>query len=323
MAEKKPRVRGNVEAVGRFTWEREVLRGADLGSTARSIAAIVASYATTTTGRDAHPGIGRLVEDSGKSEKTVRRALEECRQAGVLHRAFHTKGRGRADEYWLTLPPISEPSTTGRETGHGHWSNSDEPPAAKLVTTTGHEDDHRSSVTRPPVIPDPEHRSPVTTHLRSHLLIHPVSGGSPTATAHQVPEVGGGTIENNQAGRPLGSPAESESAKNPEGEEGEVDESRSKWSGMAAGAIERAECEAERIGRLCTSRGILPHGPEIKAWAREVLAKDPGDVWDLASAELVLEPTGATAHPDYFPAEFIEHLERESEVEVFPDFLRE
>lgn len=67
----------------------------------------LASYATYSTGRDAHPGLERLMTATGYSSKqTIVTALASIRRLGLATRDVEGSSLGRrgwADEYHLTL----------------------------------------------------------------------------------------------------------------------------------------------------------------------------------------------------------------------------
>lgn len=128
----------------------------------KHVALNLATYADGD-GRDVFPGNERLCDDTGLSDKTVRRALERLRQVGLIVRVVSgSRGgrRGVADAYRLAIPDdllervvlVSQAvrsAVTGTgdpepNTGHGDRSSDEE---------------HRSDV---PGTPVPVSRTPVT-----------------------------------------------------------------------------------------------------------------------------------------------------------------
>lgn len=88
-----------------YTWRR-VIRRARLGSSVTLVASILADFANPD-GTRIRPGNERLVAATELADKTVRRALERLREAGLIERVFSGSKSGRkglADEYRLTIP---------------------------------------------------------------------------------------------------------------------------------------------------------------------------------------------------------------------------
>lgn len=79
----------------------------DLSSTVKAVGTRLALYADYRTGRSIHPGTEQLASATSLSDRTVRRALDELRDTGLIVRTFQgsTAGRrGLADEYRLAHP---------------------------------------------------------------------------------------------------------------------------------------------------------------------------------------------------------------------------
>jgi hypothetical protein len=92
-----------------FTWQRAV-RDSDLPLTTKGVAFILATYANRD-GSGVHPGNRRLEQDTGLSDKPVRRHLAALRAAGLIERTHRARsgrpvpgGDAMADVYRLTLP---------------------------------------------------------------------------------------------------------------------------------------------------------------------------------------------------------------------------
>lgn len=91
--------------VDRFTWERAIC-GIPMQPTTKLIALLAATYANKD-GTNVRPGNALLAAAAGTSDRTVRRALDEARAIGVLHRVSRGSNSGRAhlaDVYRLSLP---------------------------------------------------------------------------------------------------------------------------------------------------------------------------------------------------------------------------
>lgn len=85
----------------------DLIRRARLGPSTKAVAMMLANYADSDGSR-VFPGIGRLVVECELGYKTVQRALQTLRAAGLIERTRHGGGRGRgrrADEYRLIIGP--------------------------------------------------------------------------------------------------------------------------------------------------------------------------------------------------------------------------
>jgi hypothetical protein len=90
----------------RFEWERVVRSCVDLHVTVKAVAYTLATYGNLD-GTNVRPGNEALVADTCTSDKTVRRAIGELRELGLIERTVHGSARGRAgvaDEYRLAIP---------------------------------------------------------------------------------------------------------------------------------------------------------------------------------------------------------------------------
>jgi Helix-turn-helix domain len=82
-----------------------VVRRARLGSSAKLIALVIASYANPD-GTHVYPGVARLAVQTELDYRTVRRALGKLRNAGLLQVTKRgARKAGQSDEYRLTLAP--------------------------------------------------------------------------------------------------------------------------------------------------------------------------------------------------------------------------
>lgn len=87
----------------RYTWEKAI-RAARLGTTATSVALVLATYANAD-GTSVHPGDRLVAEGLAVSLSTVERATKRLRDEGWLKKVSDRNHRaGLANEYRLTLP---------------------------------------------------------------------------------------------------------------------------------------------------------------------------------------------------------------------------
>lgn len=90
----------------RFEWERVVRSCVDMHVTVKAVAYTLATYGDLD-GLSIRPGNDALVADSCTSDKTVRRAVGQLRELGLIERVVCGSARGRAgvaDEYRLCIP---------------------------------------------------------------------------------------------------------------------------------------------------------------------------------------------------------------------------
>ncbi|WP_157519485.1 helix-turn-helix domain-containing protein [Modestobacter sp. Leaf380] len=95
----------SVENAGRFEWER-VFRRCRLPSTTKAVGFAMATYADGDGSR-IYPGAARLAAVTGLSERSVRGALTNLRDLGLVHRTVKGGMRGThafADVYQLQIP---------------------------------------------------------------------------------------------------------------------------------------------------------------------------------------------------------------------------
>uniref|UniRef100_UPI003F494C2D helix-turn-helix domain-containing protein n=1 Tax=Nocardia suismassiliense TaxID=2077092 RepID=UPI003F494C2D len=109
--------------VDRFEWER-VVRRMQMASTPKFLALMMATY-SDQDGSRVRPGVERLARVMCVSEKTVKRALSDLRDLGLIERTKQGNRHARlADEYRLTVPstlldhPMLDPDESGLSGGH-------------------------------------------------------------------------------------------------------------------------------------------------------------------------------------------------------------
>src|SRR5436190_23102192 len=99
----------DVERIGRFEWERAVLRLA-MPTTTKLVALTLAIYGSRD-GSGIHPGEARLARELGLSERSVRGHLRTLRDLRLIVRESHGGSRsGLADTYRLGLPNDLDPA---------------------------------------------------------------------------------------------------------------------------------------------------------------------------------------------------------------------
>lgn len=92
-------------AVDRFTWERAV-RATPMDPSIKLAALILATYASQN-GTKVRPGLRRLSEDAGLSQRTMQRAMVALRSKGLLDRISKGSNLGvkdMVDVYQLVIP---------------------------------------------------------------------------------------------------------------------------------------------------------------------------------------------------------------------------
>lgn len=93
-------------SAGYWEWIR-VFQHLPLSPTVKVTGYALALSADFETGHNAHPGLARLMEQTGlRSDKAVRKALAELRRMHLIDRQFRGSSAGRrglADMYWLAL----------------------------------------------------------------------------------------------------------------------------------------------------------------------------------------------------------------------------
>lgn len=112
-----------LKPVDRFEWER-IVRRVQMHSTTKFLALMLATYADQD-GTRVRPGVEKLVLVMCVSEKTVKRALSDLRDIGLIQRTKQgNRHAGMADEYRLVCPsnlmdrPMLSPEEE-KSTGHG------------------------------------------------------------------------------------------------------------------------------------------------------------------------------------------------------------
>lgn len=104
-ARMRPR-REHWHSAGYWEWIG-VFRCLPLDSTTKLVGYALALSADFDDGKNAHPGLDRLMTETGlRSDKTIRNALAKLRELGLAERRFKGSSagaRGLADMYWLAL----------------------------------------------------------------------------------------------------------------------------------------------------------------------------------------------------------------------------
>ena len=91
--------------VGRFEWEKAFRASGLKPLSVQAVGWYFATYASTRNGDRMHPGITRAAKDLGVNERTVRRSLEQLRDAGWFVRIREGNSfAGTADEYAFAIP---------------------------------------------------------------------------------------------------------------------------------------------------------------------------------------------------------------------------
>ncbi|WP_328856358.1 helix-turn-helix domain-containing protein [Williamsia herbipolensis] len=94
-------------AAARFEWER-VVRAADLPTSVKCIALILATYASKD-GENVRPSVATVADHMRTSERTVNRAMVTLREAGLIERVrrgnrWADSSAHRTDLHRLTIP---------------------------------------------------------------------------------------------------------------------------------------------------------------------------------------------------------------------------
>lgn len=95
---------------GRYEWERVVLDDFTPSTpTVKLVALTLATYANGRTGGSIRPGIQRLAQVTGLSERTIIRSVKELEELGMVScvrrgSSFGRGGKGMASTYQLTVP---------------------------------------------------------------------------------------------------------------------------------------------------------------------------------------------------------------------------
>ncbi|EZP62321.1 hypothetical protein [Micrococcus luteus] len=94
--------------LGRFEWERIILRTQLKPVALKALALVLATYADAESGGQIHPGLLRLTDNLGQDERTIRRNLEQLERTGLIVKMTQGSKFGRragmASEYRLTVP---------------------------------------------------------------------------------------------------------------------------------------------------------------------------------------------------------------------------
>jgi biotin operon repressor len=97
-----------------FTW-RSAISEAELSSTSKHVALALSLY-MSERGDSAYPGIERLARETGRSRRTIIRALNDLREQGWLEVLEPGGGRGHATVYQASLNGVTTSPFTERET---------------------------------------------------------------------------------------------------------------------------------------------------------------------------------------------------------------
>jgi DNA-binding transcriptional MocR family regulator len=150
-----------------FEWQR-ALRQRELPASVHHVGLTLSTYANRDGSR-AHPSVARLERDTGRSKRTVLRALKELRHRGLITRTFRRRQSGRlglADEYQLTLPQRVPPQhlVTDSEQVSPEHPVTDSLPAERVppATRTGATSDTNGCHLSTPTTPVP----PLEDHSR-------------------------------------------------------------------------------------------------------------------------------------------------------------
>jgi len=171
--------------MGRFEWEKVVLRTKFKQSSVKLVALAAATYATTTTGASVRPGIARLTAVTGLGDSQVRRNLKALERGGLIFMvasgsSYGRSGKGSASEYQLTAPEVIAEQYEADWTA-GEWDEFDQYDIEALLKLM----EHRSPSTDDHLVDNKEHRSPSTGDLERTPVLGertPVLGDENTGT---------------------------------------------------------------------------------------------------------------------------------------------
>jgi DNA-binding transcriptional ArsR family regulator len=90
--------------IGSFDWKR-IIKRAELHRTTKLIAGFLGDFANAD-GTDVRPGIELLAKMAGVSDRTVKTHLKALRETGLIEKTKHSRMRGHADVYRLTVPGV-------------------------------------------------------------------------------------------------------------------------------------------------------------------------------------------------------------------------
>lgn len=156
---------GPLRRMGRFEWEKVLLRSRFKRSSVKIVGLAAATYATTGTGADVRPGITRLIAVTGLGDSMVRRNLKALESAGFMFMVasgsnYGRGGKGAASDYQLTAPePMAEQYEAERN--EGTWDETDQWDMGVIL-------DHQSPSTGDLPVDNPEHQSPSTGDNHDH-----------------------------------------------------------------------------------------------------------------------------------------------------------
>ena len=153
---------GPLRRMGRFEWEKVIMRSKFRQSSVKLVALSASTYATPSTGASVRPGIARLTVVTGLGDSQVRRNLKALERAGLIFMvasgsSYGRGGKGAASEYQLTAPEaLAEQYETGRN--DGTWDEFDQFDIEALMKYM----EHRAPSTGDRPVDKPDHRSPST-----------------------------------------------------------------------------------------------------------------------------------------------------------------
>lgn len=117
---------------------RKAINAADLPSTAKLVAHVLATYFGGNEGQKSDPSLERLRDETGMAKSTVSGALKLLDECGFIVRERTRGGNGNRTSYWLTvpdaLPTVGEPSAT-RTVRHANSSAREPQPSATRTPT--------------------------------------------------------------------------------------------------------------------------------------------------------------------------------------------
>ena len=146
---------GPLRRMGRFEWEKVILRTRFKQSSVKLVALALATYATPGTGANVRPGISRLITVTGLGDSQVRRNMKALERAGLLSMvssgsSYGRGGKGAASDYVLTVPEALAEEFE-RERNAGTWDELNEWEESAPI-------DHRSPSTGDVPVDNSDHR---------------------------------------------------------------------------------------------------------------------------------------------------------------------
>ena len=118
--------------IGSFDWKRIVKR-AELHRTTKLIAGFLGDFANSD-GTEVRPGVELLADMAGVTTRTVKTHMKVLREAGLIEKTKHSRARGLADVYRLTVPGVDHAPVLMRL--DPDYDRLDTAPSAVSVTST-------------------------------------------------------------------------------------------------------------------------------------------------------------------------------------------